>query len=137
MDSNREMYIYNIEYKHFQNLIDALNSGESWRDLGGRHLGFTHMELENFSRSCYRPEHSPAENMLVAWGRQNHTVETLFRHLHNMQHFQAIGALASHVPVRGRDVAGTGIFAPMARPLVMEAPPQVLSTEALNVESVQ
>ena len=92
------MYIYQLPYTPRKNLVDALNLGDSWRDLGGKFLGYSPIELESFARSCYLPGHSPADAMLTHWGQKNYSVVELFKYLYKMEHYHAMEALREVVP---------------------------------------
>jgi hypothetical protein len=92
------MYIYQLPFKPRQNVVDILNSGESWRNLGGIHMGYTHVELDKFALYVHKPGASPADAMLSHWGTKNPTVIELFLLLRDMGHLQAMEALRKVVP---------------------------------------
>ncbi len=91
-------FIYELPYIPRRDLENALNAGDSWRDLGGAYLGYGYIELEKFARSCYLPGDSPANALLTHWGQKNNTVIELFLHLRDMEHFHAMEALRNVVP---------------------------------------
>lgn len=92
------MYIYKLPYGPRKAVVDSLNMGDSWRDLGGLHLGYSHTDLERFRRALYSPGDSPADALLTHWGQKNHTVLELFKHLHSMGNYQAMDAIKEFVP---------------------------------------
>ena len=85
-----DIYIHKMPFKQRQDLVDILNCGNAWRDLGGYHLGYNNVELNKFSQALHCPGGSPADAMLTHWGTRNHTVLQLFKHLSKMGHCQGI-----------------------------------------------
>ena len=87
-----------MPYKEFQDVVDILNSSDTWRELGGSYMGYSLHALDKFAMAVHRPQGSPADAMLTHWGTKNHTVLQLFKLLGCMQHFQAMEAIKSLVP---------------------------------------
>ena len=82
------MFIHKLPYDVRKKLVDTLDAGDFWRDLGGRRLNYGYEDLNRFRQAVYRPGDSPADAMLTHWGQRNHTVTELFKHLYSLKHFQ-------------------------------------------------
>lgn len=94
----KDVYIYKMPYKERQEVVNILNIGDAWRDLGGRHMGYSVVELEKFAMEGNKPGSSPADALLTHWGTRNHTVVQLYKHLRDMSHLQGMEAIKSLVP---------------------------------------
>ena len=130
--AQQDCYIYKMPYKERQEIVNILNDGDSWRDLGGNHLKYSSVELSKFGMAVYKPCGSPADAMLTHWGQRNHTVLQLFKHLRDMGHFQAMVALKPLIPEKyhkdirpqgnSRDM-NTTVKAVFSRPIPHPPPP--------------
>jgi len=91
-------YIHKMPFRQRQELVDILNSGDAWRDLGGYYMNYSTVDLDKFAMQVHKPGGSPADAMLSHWGQRNHTVLQLWKLLLKMRHFQAMEAIKSLVP---------------------------------------
>ena len=92
------MYIHQMPYDVRKRLLDVLDAGDFWKELGGRRLKYSYEELNRFRQAVYRPADSPADAMLTHWGQRNHTITELFKHLYALKHYQAMDAIKDCVP---------------------------------------
>lgn len=72
------MYIHKMPFRQRQELVDILNSGDAWRDLGGYYMNYSTVDLDKFAMQVHKPGGSPADAMLSTWGQRNHTVLQLW-----------------------------------------------------------
>ena len=96
MDST--IYIHKMPFRERQDLVDILNSGDTWRTLGGYYMNYDTVQLDKFALQVHKPGGSPADAMLSFWGQRNHTVLKLWKLLKQMKHFQAMESIKSLVP---------------------------------------
>ncbi|XP_069988358.1 uncharacterized protein [Penaeus vannamei] len=97
---NQEVkYIYDLPYTERKLLCNILDVNNVWEKLGGKYMGFSWSDLDEFRRA-ERCGESPTNRMLQAWGQQNHTVADLFSCLLQMEHFQAMGVLKPCIPAK-------------------------------------
>ena len=73
------IYIHKMPFRERQELVDILNSGDAWRELGGYHMEYTTVQLDKFAMQVHIPGRSPADAMLTCWGQRNHTVLQLWK----------------------------------------------------------
>jgi len=92
------IYIHKMPFRQRQELVDILNSGDAWRDLGGYYMNYSTVDLDKFAMQVHKPGGSPADAMLSTWGQRNHTVLQLWNLLLKMRHYQAMEAIKSLVP---------------------------------------
>jgi hypothetical protein len=72
------VYIHKMPFRQRQKLVNILNSGDAWRNLGGYYMNYSTVDLDNFAMQIQRPGGSPADAMLSTWGQLNHTVLELW-----------------------------------------------------------
>ena len=67
-----------MPFKERQELVDILNSADTWRNLGGYYMNYSPIQLDKFAMQIHKPGGSPADALLSFWGQRNHTVLELW-----------------------------------------------------------
>ena len=67
--------------KERQELVEILNHGDRWYELGAKYMNYSTVDLDKFAKEQYKPGGNPAEMLLSHWGSKNHTVLELFKNL--------------------------------------------------------
>ena len=78
------MYIYNLPWSVRADLVALLNQDGTWERLAGDRMGYGHLDIARFQQRMYKPGESPADALLTDWGQKNHTVDELYRLLHQL-----------------------------------------------------
>jgi len=84
--------------KERQELVEILNVGDRWYELGAKYMNYSTVDLDKFAKEQYKPGGNPAEMLLSHWGSKNHTVLQLFKKLKKMEHYQAMDVIKGLVP---------------------------------------
>ena len=134
------MYIYKMPGKQRQELVEILNVGDRWYELGSKHMKYDMVILAKFAKEQYKPGGNPAEMLLSHWGSKNHTVLELFKKLREMEHYQAMEVIKSLVPKKYHTLInynvsnfGTEELSSKSRPFHQVIPPPVKYTQAGEV----
>ena len=78
MDIMEDVYIHKMSFRQRLELVDILNYGDAWRNLGGNYMNYSAVDLNKFAMQLHKPGGSPADAMLSTWGQLNHTVLELW-----------------------------------------------------------
>jgi hypothetical protein len=78
------MYIYNLPYEVRADLVVLLNQDRIWARMAGQCMGYDSLAIARFNEKLTKPGESPADAMLTDWGQKNHTVDELYKHLHQL-----------------------------------------------------
>merc|ERR1712029_387639 len=93
-----KMYIYKMPGNERQELVEILNVGDRWYELGAKYMNYSTVDLDKFAKEQYKPGGNLAEMLLSHWGSKNHTVLQLFKKLKKMEHYQAMEVIKGLVP---------------------------------------
>ena len=124
--------------KERQELVEILNVGDRWYELGAKYMNYSTVDLDKFAKEQYKPGGNPAEMLLSHWGSKNHTVLQLFKKLKKMEHYQAMEVIKGLVPkeyhtlINYNNVSslGAGAQSRNSRPFQQVVPPPVKYTQA-------
>ena len=123
--------------KERQELVEILNVGDRWYELGAKYMNYSTVDLDKFAKEQYKPGGNPAEMLLSHWGSKNHTVLELFKRLGKMEHYQAMEVIKGLVPKEYHTLInynvssfGAGEQSRNSRPFQQVVPPPVKYTQA-------
>ncbi|XP_075676058.1 uncharacterized protein LOC113794702 isoform X2 [Dermatophagoides pteronyssinus] len=96
--SNRSqvLYVYELPYNIRKSICDLLDADNSWRELGGRYMGFNDTQLTLISHALYRSA-SPTNELLTKWESSNAKIKHLFIYLAQMKHHRSLKYLLPFV----------------------------------------
>ncbi|UXI22237.1 cytochrome P450 3A [Sarcoptes scabiei] len=100
-NSTKITYVYQLPYNVRKNICDLLDADNSWRDLGGRFMGFDGTQLALISHALYRNS-SPTNELLSRWESTNAKICHLFLFLSQMKHQRAMYHLLPFISDRLR-----------------------------------
>ena len=125
------MYIYKMPGKQRQELVEILNVGDRWYELGSKHMKYDMVILAKFAKEQYKPGGNPAEMLLSHWGSKNHTVLELFKKLREMEHYQAMDVIKALVPDKYHTLIDyNGEQSRKTRPVHQDIHPPIKYTQA-------
>ena len=78
------MYVYNLPWAVRDDLVTLLNQDRTWERLAGTCMGYGHIDIARFQERVHKSGTSPADALLTDWGQKNHTVDELYRFLHQL-----------------------------------------------------
>lgn len=90
------MYIYHLPYQERQELCYILDQNNKWEELGGKHMQYDILTLDNIKKVIYRGG-SPSSELLTIWGNHNHTVLELFVLLSRMKMYRAMSVIKDFI----------------------------------------
>lgn len=76
-DAVPDMYLYDIPIMERHNLCQILLKQNVWLELA-RHMGYERSEIDDIKCTSYETNDKEAEELLMRWGEQNHTITELF-----------------------------------------------------------
>lgn len=70
-------YLYNIPRTNRRKLCQVILRQNFWQTLA-EHMGYDKIEIDEMKSYTYETNDKEAEELLIRWGEQNHTITELF-----------------------------------------------------------
>lgn len=102
------MHVYELPYDVRRAICDLLDADNSWRQLGGRFMGFNETQLTLISHALLRGD-SPTNQLLMRWESSNGQVAQLYAYLGHMRHRRAMAYLVPFVEEKWRLLYDEGV----------------------------
>ncbi|KAJ6641614.1 Serine/threonine-protein kinase pelle [Pseudolycoriella hygida] len=104
-DVKPDMYIYDIPTMTRHNLCQNILQDDVWVELA-EHMGFDKSDIDDIKNTSVESNDREADELLVRWGEQNHTVTELFVLLSRMRSYEAMHTIKGLVDKRYHKLIG-------------------------------